>query len=163
MPTLFTQSSQAKNLAFIFYAPTLPGHYLCSNSNHLSVIAPNNVTTSSTKMHRYGIPLPIWQQIGHKTLTKTTTLGFIPSAKSQQWFWSQPLWNTNDKMGFNHFWMHVTFQYRGLHHLDMHCTVIIETWLKSNIYFDCIYLELWNACIISLVFIVFKVRDGTES
>ena len=47
---------------------------------HLSVIAPNNVTTSSTKMHRYGIPQPIWQQIGSKTLTYTTKLGLIPLA-----------------------------------------------------------------------------------
>ena len=67
------------------------------------------------------------------------------------------------KMGFNHFWMLVTFQYRGLHHLDMYCTLIIEAWLKSNIHFDCRYLEIWNACIISFVFIVFNVRDGTES
>ena len=25
------------------------------------------------------------------------------------------------------------------------------------------YMELWNACIISLVFIVLNVRDGTDS
>ena len=67
------------------------------------------------------------------------------------------------KIGFNHFWMLVTFQYRGLLHLDMYCTLIIEAWLKSNIHFNCRYLELWNACIISLVFIVLNVRDGTES
>ena len=67
------------------------------------------------------------------------------------------------KMGFNHFRMHVTFQYRGLHHLDMYCTLIIEAWLKLNIHFDCRYLEVWNACIISLVFLVLNVRDGIES
>ena len=67
------------------------------------------------------------------------------------------------KMGFNHFWMLVTFQYRGLHHLGMYCTLIIEAWLKSNIHFNCRYLELWHACIISLVFIVLNVREGTES
>ena len=67
------------------------------------------------------------------------------------------------KMGFNHFWMFVTFQYRWLHHLDMYCTLIIEAWLNLNIQFDCRYLELWNACIIGLVFIVLNVRDGTES
>ena len=72
---------------------------------HLSVIAPNNVTTSSTKMHRYGIPQPIWQQIGNKTLTKNTKLGVIPSAESQQWFWSQPLWNTNDTI-----WVSIIFE-----------------------------------------------------
>ena len=67
-------------------------------------------------------------------------------------------------MGFNRFWMLVTFQYRGLHHLDMYCTSMIEAWLKSNIHFDCRYLELWNVCIISLIFIVLiNVRDGTES
>ena len=67
------------------------------------------------------------------------------------------------KMGFNHFLMLVTFQYRGLHHLDMYCTLITAAWLKSNIHFDCRYLELWNACIISLVSIVLNVRDGAES
>ena len=67
------------------------------------------------------------------------------------------------KMSFNHFWMLVTFQYRGLLYLDMYCTLIIEAWLKSNIHFDCRYQELWNACIISLVFIVLNVRDGIES
>ena len=59
--------------------------------------------------------------------------------------------------------MFVTFQYRGLHHLDMYCTLIIEAWLKLNIRFDCRYLELWNAFIICLVFIVLNVRDRTES
>ena len=66
-------------------------------------------------------------------------------------------------MGLNHFWMFVTFQYRGLYHLDMYCTLIIQAWLKSNIHFGCRYLELWNACIISLVFIVLNVRDGNKS
>ena len=59
--------------------------------------------------------------------------------------------------------MFVTFQYRGLHHLDLSCSLIIEAWLKSNNQFDCRYLELGNACIIGLVFIVLNVRDGTES
>ena len=66
------------------------------------------------------------------------------------------------KIGFNHFKVFVTFRYRGLHHLDTYCTLIIEAWLKSNIYFDCRYLELWNACIINLVFIVMNIWDGTE-
>ena len=39
----------------------------------------------------------------------------------------------NDKHGFQSF----TFQYRGLHHLDLYCTLIVEAWLKSNIHFDC--------------------------
>ena len=59
--------------------------------------------------------------------------------------------------------MFVTFQHRGLHHLDLYCTLIIEAWLKLNIQFDCRYLELLNSCIIGLVFIVLNVRDGTES
>ena len=67
------------------------------------------------------------------------------------------------KMDFNHFWMLVTFQYRELHHLDMYCTLSIEAWLKSNIHFDCRILELCNACIIGLVFIVLNDRGGTES
>ena len=33
----------------------------------------------------------------------TTKLGVIPLAESQQWFRSQPLWNTNDKNGFQSF------------------------------------------------------------
>ena len=38
------------------------------------------------------------------------------------------------------FLMVVTFQYRGLNHLD--CTLTIEAWLILNIHFDCRYLEL---------------------
>ena len=59
--------------------------------------------------------------------------------------------------------MVVTFQYGGLHHLDLYCTLIIKACLKSTIHFDCKYLQLRIACIISLVFIVLNVRDGTES
>ena len=66
------------------------------------------------------------------------------------------------KIGFNYFWTFVTFQYRGLHHLELHSTYIIEAWLKSSLHFDCRYLQLWNACIINLVFIVLNVRDRTE-
>ena len=40
------------------------------------------------------------------------------------------------------------------------CTL---TYFKLNIHFDCRYVGLWNACIISLVFIVLNVRDRTES
>ena len=36
----------------------------------------------------------------------------------------------NDKMGFNHFCMFATFQYRGLIHLELHCTLTIEPWQK---------------------------------
>ena len=59
--------------------------------------------------------------------------------------------------------MFVTFQFRGLYHLEQYCTLTIEARLILNIHLDCSYLELYNACIISLVFIVFNVRDGTES
>ena len=72
-------------------------------------------------------------------------------------------WIQTIKMGFNNFLMFVTFQYRGLHHLGMYCTLIIEAWLKSNIHFDCRYLEIWKACIFRLVFIVLDVSYGTES
>ena len=41
---------------------------------------------------------------------------------------------------------------RGLNHLELYCTLTIEAWLKLNIHFDRGYLELYNACIISLVF-----------
>ena len=114
-------------------------------------------------MHIYGIPEPIWQQIGCKTLTTTTKLVLILLRESQQWLWSQLLWNTNDKMGYNHFWTFVIFQYGGLHHLNMYCTWTIEVLLKSSSHFDCIYRELWNACIIGLVFIVLNDRDKIES
>ena len=46
--------------------------------------------------------------------------------------------------------------------MDLYCILIIEAWLKSNIHFDCKYLELWNACDISLGFIVLNVKDGTK-
>ena len=40
VPTLFTQSSQAKYLALMFFLQPLPGHYLCSNSDHRQVFTP---------------------------------------------------------------------------------------------------------------------------
>ena len=39
VPTLFTQSSQAKNLALSILKP-LPGHCLCSNSDHRQKLTP---------------------------------------------------------------------------------------------------------------------------
>ena len=54
--------------------------------------------------------LSMWH-IGIKTKTTTTKLGFILFTESQQWFWSQSLWNTNDKNGNKQFWVFVTFQY----------------------------------------------------
>ena len=75
----------------------------------------------------------------------------------------QSLWNTNDRNGFQSLRMFVMFQYRELHHLDLYCTLIVEARLKSNIHFDCRYLELWNVSIISLVFNVLYVRDWIES
>ena len=115
----------------------------------LSEDAPNNVTASSTKMHQYGIPQPIWQQIGGKTLATTPKLDVILLTESQWWFWSHHFGIQTIKMGLNHVWVCVIFQYRGLYHFDMHCTLIIEAWLKSNIQFGYRYLELWNACLIS--------------
>ena len=63
-------------------------------------------------------------------------------------------------MGFNHFfyclWL---FSKEG-------CTIWTCSVLKSlkrDIHFDCRHLELWNAYIVNLVFIVLNVRDGTES
>ena len=55
---------------------------------------------------------------------------------------SQSLLNINDKNGFQSLMNVCDFQYRGLFRLDMHCTLIIEAWLKSNIHFGCRYLEL---------------------
>ena len=90
---LFTQKFTSKKIAFIFFLlQPSSGHCLCSNSNHrrvnthLSVIAPNNVATFSTKMHRNGILQPIWQQIGSITLTTTTCIkvGVILLTESQQ-------------------------------------------------------------------------------
>ena len=75
----------SKNFSVFYYLlQRLPGHCLCSNSDHrqvftpiFSVSVPNNVTVSSAKITRYGILQPIWQQIGSKTLTTTTKLGVI--------------------------------------------------------------------------------------
>ena len=114
-------------------------------------------------MYRYGIPQPIWQQIGSKTLITTTKVDIILLTRASNDFGASQCGIQTIKMGFNHFLMFVTFQYRGLHHLDMYCTLITEAWLQSNIHFDCRYLELWNTCIINLVLIVLNVRGGTES
>ena len=56
--------------------------------------------------------------------------------------------------------MLVNFQYRRLHHLEQYCTLTIEAWLKFNMHFDRRYLELWNACIFRLLYIVLNFRDG---
>ena len=47
-----------KKFRLYFLLQPLSGHYLCANSEHRQVftLAPNNVTISSAKMHRYGIP-----------------------------------------------------------------------------------------------------------
>ena len=58
--------------------------------------------------------------------------------------------------------MFMAFQYRGLNHLGLYCTSTVEAWLKLYIHFD-IIIELINACIFSLVFIVLNLRDGIES
>ena len=47
--------------------------------------------------------------------------------------------------------------------MELYCTLTIETWLKSNMHFECKYLELLNASIFRLVFSVLNVRDGLES
>ena len=47
--------------------------------------------------------------------------------------------------------------------MELHCTLTIEAWHKLNMHFDCGYLELCNACIFGLVYIVLNVRDRTES
>ena len=59
--------------------------------------------------------------------------------------------------------MFVTFQYRGLHHLELYCTLTTGACLKLSMHFDCRYLELRNACIYRLVYIVSKVRNAPES
>ena len=43
--------------------------------------------------------------------------------------------------------MFANSQYRGLCHLELYCTLIIEAWLKINMSSDSRYLELSNACI----------------
>ena len=65
-------------------------------------------------------------------------------------------------MGFNHCLMFATLN-KWLNHLELSCTLTIETWLKSSMHFDCKYLGLRNVCTFSLVYIVLDVRDGTES
>ena len=133
----------------------IPTTEKCSHS----VIAPKryNFNKNAQKWHTPANMTTNWKI----TLKTTTKLCVILLTESQQCFWGQSLWNTNHKNGFNHFWMFVTSV--SMHHLDLYCSLIIEAWLKTNIRFDCRYLELWNACIISLLYIVLNVRDGTES
>ena len=40
VPTLYTQSSQAINLALIVFAATLSGHRLCPNTDHRRTFTP---------------------------------------------------------------------------------------------------------------------------
>ena len=148
---------------------TWPSYCLFSKSDHRKCFYPfinyftwlrNNFFAKDEQI--YGIPNLIWQQIGIETLTTNTKLGIIHLTESQQWSFDQSLWNTNDKMWFNQFLRYVHFQYRGFHHLELHCILIIEAWLNLNINFDCRYLELWTACIFSLHFIVLKVRNKID-
>ena len=46
--------------------------------------------------------------------------------------------------------------------MDLYCALTIEACLKLNMHFDCRYLELRNACILRLSYIVLNVRDGME-
>ena len=43
-------------------------------------------------------------------------------------------------MGINHFLVFVIFQHRGLHHLDMYCTLIIEDLNQTFI----LIADIWN-------------------
>ena len=68
-------------------------------------------------------------------------------------------------MGFNHIEMFANFYCSGIHHLELCCYLIIEAWLKFNMYFDTRYLVLIiNACIVKLVivYIILNVRNGIE-
>ena len=42
----------------------------------------------------------------------------------------------------------------------MNCTLTIEAWLKLIKHFDSRYLELLNACILILVYMLLNVRNG---
>ena len=104
VPTRSTQSSQAKNLALSIFVATFTRSLLMfwfrqqtKVNTNLSVIAPNNGTTSSTKIHGYGIPQQSWPQICSKTLTTASKLGAIFRREKRRWFWSQSLWDKNDK------------------------------------------------------------------
>ena len=57
-----------------------------------------------------------------------TKVGVILLNESQQFFLSQSLWNTNDKNGLKIFLNVCDFsaQYRGVHHLELYCTLTIE-------------------------------------
>ena len=59
--------------------------------------------------------------------------------------------------------MFVSFQCRWLTHLEVYCSLTIETWLKLNIHFDDIYLNPLNACRFSLVIILLNARDRNKS
>ena len=125
--TVFTKSSQAINWALKGFAATFTWSLLMflfrpqtSVHTHLSVMVSNNVSTSSIKLHSYGKPEPIWQQIGSKTLT----LGVILLTESQQWLLSQSLWNINNKHVFQSFFnVCASFSIEG-------CTLLTCTLLK---------------------------------
>ena len=90
------QSSQAIKFAFTFVyflLQTWPGLCLFSNSEYRKVFTPIYQSLHlktwpffSTKMCRYGLRDPIWQQIGSKTLTMPTKLDVLILTESQHWF-----------------------------------------------------------------------------
>ena len=59
--------------------------------------------------------------------------------------------------------MFVNFHYRGLIHLELYCTLIIEAWFKLNMHLDCRYVELWNACIVSKHTAPYAYSSGQSS
>ena len=57
----------------------------------------------------------------------------------------------------------MNFQYSGCNHSKLYCSLTIEAWLKLNMYFECRYLKLWNACVPNLVYIELNISDGIDS
>ena len=137
--TLFIKSLQATKFAFILFAANLTSSLLIFYSDHRKVFMPiyQSLHLATWQFHQQecadmankflkGYQAdPIWQHTGIKTLKTTTKLGVILLTESQQWFWSQSLWYWEDKICFNHFCVFVTFQYRGLNHLELYCILTI--------------------------------------
>ena len=59
--------------------------------------------------------------------------------------------------------MFANFKFRGLNHLELYCTLTNEARIKISMHFDSNYMELWNACIFRLAYILLNVRDEMES
>ena len=138
---------KAKYIYFIYMQPrNMKFTFVQINMKQVSYTQKNN-----WMIFKFFLHYNIWKNIFKQNIFVSDRTNNMKFSKMQNKIYGpmdsttpmyQPSLPKVHKQKFNHFRMCVTFQHRGLHHLDMYCTLINEAWLKSSIHFDCRYLEL---------------------